>query len=163
MQDELPERRAFDVVHHELEGVAVHLDVAHVDHVGVMHARGDTRLGEQGLAVGGILDEVRVRALDGDDLPEAQRAAGGADEDRGHAAGGELHQRLVAGTHGRATRRAAICAPPTISEARGATRARRVTTPTTAAATPIAPVTPSMMLVRTSAARPASTSSVQSP
>ena len=92
---QLAERRALDVVHHELHGVAHGLDVAHVDDVRVVDARGEPRLAQERVAEAVVLEQVRVRPLDGDELPEAERPLQRAEEHRRHPARGDLEDGLV--------------------------------------------------------------------
>ena len=98
---QVAQRGALDVVHDELDGVADDLDVAHVDDVGVVDPGREPRLAQQRVAEAAVLEQVRVRPLDGDELPEAEGALQGSEEHRGHAARGDLEEGLVAVGDGR--------------------------------------------------------------
>ncbi len=94
--EELGQRGALDVVHHQRDLVTADLHVADVDHVRVADRRGQRGLGEQLRAELGVVEQVRVRLLDGDELAEAHAPAHGANPHGGHPPRSELQERRVA-------------------------------------------------------------------
>lgn len=94
--DQRRERRALNVLHHQEEAELVLEDVDRPDHVGVAHARREPRFVEEHPHELRIGCQVRVHHLDGDDALEAAHAEDAPEVHGGHAARGDLSQRLVA-------------------------------------------------------------------
>ena len=84
--DELRERAALDVVHHEEELAIDLLHVVDADDVRMPDGRGEARLLENELPSARVLEQVGVHSLDRDGPGEAARAALDTDVDGAHAA-----------------------------------------------------------------------------
>lgn len=99
--EELRQRLAVHVLHHQHELAVLRGDVEHGHHVGVMDAPREARLVDEHGDELGILGVLPVEPLHGHHAREPRSAADPAEMHGGHPADGDLFEDDVATEHGR--------------------------------------------------------------
>ena len=94
--EDLVEREAIDVLHHQEDALIVLLHIERGHHVGVVHPRGEAGLIEEHGDEIRLLGQVRVHRFDRDLTLESAGSDGAAEVDPRHPAGGDRTEDLVA-------------------------------------------------------------------